>query len=402
MRFTLCLLLGLCVAGSAGVPAQHCGPGMTNWPHPGSTPSILALITGSYQRPSAATWMALAAQADAPRAKAMALLHASQSQEALRLLQPHVDGLMRDTFPDSYGRDQNRVSGLEVAGVAELVGGNLDGAEAYLRRAISFLGPESVCRIHLELQLIGYLRATGIQSPLSPHYNGGFFNYLHDALHWQGKGPGEEEYLMAMNVVGLLYRLDAARQPLYLELLGDLLSKEPNRFNANYMAALAYLRAGIIAGSSSEEVYDRKAIFALEAPRQAEERFNQFRFTQLKKALLADVNAARSRQAATEAQEAKALESGNDTPAYFQDIHSDELSATGFSDDDFGSLPLILSKDKAQIEAREVEAKRYAGEVDLKQVVKKDSRFNAFAFFLILTIVGSVVFIWRRILKANP
>jgi hypothetical protein len=49
-----------------------------------------------------------------------------------------------------------------------------------------------------------------------------------------------------------------------------------------------------------------------------------------------------------------------------------------------------------------VEAKRYAGEVDLKQVVKKDSRFNAFAFFLILTIVGSVVFIWRRILKANP
>jgi hypothetical protein len=204
-----------------------------------------------------------------------------------------------------------------------------------------------------------------------------------------------------MNVVGLLYRLDAARQPLYLEMLGDLLSKEPNQFNANYMAALAYLRAGIIAGEPLEEVYDRKAIFALEAPRQAEERFNLFRFTQLKKALRADVDAARSRQAATEAQEAKALEDGNDPLAHFQGIHSDELSTTGFSDEDGGSLPLILKKDKAQIEARKVESKRYAGEVDLKQVVKKDSRFNAFAFFLILTIVGSVVFIWRRLLKAN-
>lgn len=331
----------------------------------------------------------------------MALLHASKAQEALRLLQPRVDALMRDAVPDSSGKDLNQVSDLEVAGVAELVGGNLAGAEAYLRKAISFPGHGSACRLNLELQLVGYLQNAGIQSPLSPHYNGGFFNYLHDALHWQEKGPDEAEYLMAMNVVGLLYRLDAARQPLYLEMLGDLLSKEPNQFNANYMAALAYLRAGIIAGEPLEEVYDRKAIFALEAPRQAEERFNLFRFTQLKKALRADVDAARSRQAATEAQEAKALEDGNDPLAHFQGIHSDELSTTGFSDEDGGSLPLILKKDKAQIEARKVESKRYAGEVDLKQVVKKDSRFNAFAFFLILTIVGSVVFIWRRLLKAN-
>jgi hypothetical protein len=72
-----------------------------------------------------------------------------------------------------------------------------------------------------------------------------------------------------------------------------------------------------------------------------------------------------------------------------------------YHETDRGQLSAILTKSRAQLAAREGEERRYAGDVDLKKEVKKDSRFNAFALLLILTIVGAVVFIWSKMRKAT-
>jgi hypothetical protein len=198
-----------------------------------------------------------------------------------------------------------------------------------------------------------------------------------------------------LNTVALLYRLDKQRQALYLELLGDLLSKDPNRFTANYLAALAYIRAGQIAGGKAQEQFDRKAIFALEAPRQAEQRFNQYRFTQLKKALQADVDSAATWAAKWEAGPVMS------PLTHHGGLFTLQLSTASFFEDDPGMLPAILAKSRAQIAAREGEAKRYAGDVDLKKEVKKDSRFNSYALILIFTIVGAILYIWVKLRRAS-
>jgi hypothetical protein len=173
------------------------------------------------------------------------------------------------------------------------------------------------------------------------------------------------------------------------------LSKEPNRFNANYLAGLAYMRAGQIAAGKAQEQFDRKAIFALEAPRQAEERFNQYRFTQLKKALQADVDSAATWAAKWEAGPVLS------PLTHHGGLFTLQLSTAPFFEDDPGQLSGILAKSKSQLAARQAEAKRYAGDVDLKKEVKKDSRFNSYALILIFTIVAAVVFIWVKLRRAS-
>lgn len=388
-----------------GLKGQSCEGQSTIWSHPGAKPSFLALITGSHARPGTATWEFLAKKqatvtTDIAGPYATTLLHAGKADEALKVLEPHLALLMGDSVQDTTV-SENWMLDLEVGAVAATVQGKLDRADALLTKALDFTAATQRCRMRTEQLLVHYLQAYGMEAPLFTHFNSGFYNYLQDSLHWDSQTPDGSGYLMALNVVGLLLQLDGKRQPLYLELLGDLLSKEPNRFNANYMAAIAYLRAGQILGKEAEAAYDRKAMFALEAPRQAEIRFNQYRFTQLKKALQSDADSATMRQNAFEGSEATAIKAGTDPMARFEGVFSNELSAATFEESDFGQLPAILKKSRTQIEARETEVKRYAGDVDLKKEVKKDSRFNAFALFLILTIVGAIVFIWRRVRKAT-
>jgi len=60
----------------------------------------------------------------------------------------------------------------------------------------------------------------------------------------------------------------------------------------------------------------------------------------------------------------------------------------------------MLAQSKSQLAAHEAEAKRYAGDVDLKVEVKKDNRFNSYALILIGMIVVAVIFIWRQLIRA--
>lgn len=340
------------------------------------------------------------AKADIAGSRAATLLHAGKPVEALQLLEPQLRSLLQDSVADST-MAIGRMNDLEVGAMAALADGKLDRAGELLSRALWLPNTPNRCRLRTEQLLVSYLKAYGTETPLFPNFNSGFYNYLSDSLKWNPKEPDSNGYLMALNVVALAYQLDAQRQALYMELLGDLLSKEPNRFNANYMSALAYLRAGMVAGEGARAAYDRKAIFALEAPRQAEYRFNQYRFTQLRKALQEDVDSAAARQATAEAADAQAIQAGKDPLTRFGGQSSEALVSATFEDTDPGKLPQILKKSRAQLEARNDENKRYAGDVDLKKEVKKDSRFNAFALFLILTIVASVVILWRKVRKGS-
>lgn len=409
MRVFWKVLFWVGIAGFGNLQAQNCEGEFKTWSLPGSKPTFLTLITGYNDQPSKAFWESTvgALQKDSEGKLgplATAYLFAGKPAEASKLLAANLAAFKNDSTIDS-SLNVNLLTDVEVGAMAALAEGKLKEASALLAHASVIPTMPNPCRIRTEQLLVSFLQAYGMDAPLFPHFNSGFYNYLEDSLRWKPKAPDGNGYLMALNVVALAFRIDQQRQPLYLELLGDLLSKEPNRFNANYMASLAYMRAGMLAGmlagGTAKEVYDRKAIFALEAPRQAEYRFNQYRFTQLQKALQEDVDSAAARNAVHAAAEAAAIQGNADPLARFGGKFSTELISSTFEEGDPGKLAAILKKSRSQIEDRLNENKRYAGDVDLKKEVKKDGRFNAFALFLILTIVAAIVLIWRKVRKGS-
>jgi hypothetical protein len=401
MKVSWKVLFWVLVAGVGSLQAQNCNGELSSWSHSGSNPTFLTLITGYNDRPSNAFWESTATQQpQGSEAQAKALLFAGKPAEASKVLATQLQTLLSDSTFDSTSAVDGMAK-IEVGAMAALAEGKLADASNLLAHARKLPMHPFSCRIRSEQLLVSYLQRYGMEAPLFAHFNSGFYNYLEDSLRWKPKAPDANEYLVALNVVALAYQVDPKRPALYLELLGDLLSKEPNRFNANYMAALAYLRAGMLAGEAAKEAYDRKAIFALEAPRQAEYRFNQYRFTQLQKALYQDVDSANARFAATSASESAALQAGSDPLARFGGRASEALISSTFESSDPGKLAAILQKSRTQLEDRLNENKRYAGDVDLKKEVKKDGRFNAFALFLILTIVAAIVLIWRKVRKGS-
>lgn len=391
-------ILLLALGMSLPALAQIC-EGNAVWTRPGTAPSFLSVISGYQERPAAATWEALSTKGSALGTQPVLLLRAGKAEEVLKQINPLLDSLDADSA--SAALSPNQALNLEAGAWAEVAASRLDRAAAIQARLLRDPALTVRCRIRMSQLLVRYLQAYAKDSPVFSHFNGGFYNYVSDSLHWDPRHPDGNGYLMALNVVVQAMALDPARQATYMELLGDLLSKEPNRFTANYLSCLAYLRAGMVAGGAAQAAYERKAIFAIEAPRQAEERFNQYRFTQLKKALQADVDSAKALQARFEATESQARQAGSDPLARFQGKSTQELISTTFAVSDPGQLPAILQKARDQQAAREQEAKRYAGDVDLKKEVKKDARFNAFAIFLIAIIIAAVIFIWVKIVRAS-
>jgi hypothetical protein len=393
------LAIGILLCGG-WLMGQGCDPALAMWTSPGETPTFLSLIVGNNDQISPATWAHQSEKATVSGPKALMLLYAGRAADASKALAPNIEAIRADSLAaDSLGPTQ--LADLEVAAAAAMVQGNFDTAEDLLVLATQGAGDRLGCRMRYQLLLVRYLQQYGSQAPLFPHFNSGYFNYVQDSMGWKPGVPDASGYVIALNTVAQMYRLDQSRGALYLELLGDLLSKEPNRFNANYLPALAYMRAGMLLGEPQRAKFERKAIFALEAPRQNELRFNQYRFTQLTKALQEDVDSATARQQQLQTLDTQALASGGDVFARLGGKQSDQPISQGFADTDRGRLPAILAKSKAQIDAHNAAAKRYAGDVDLQKEVKKDNRFNTFALFLIGTIVLAVVIIWRRLRKAS-
>lgn len=404
MKKTLGLGMVIVLLLAGGLRAQACDPQGAAWARMGKTPTILALIVGNHDHLSPEVWSQLADKmAAAPAARgqrALHLLHAGRAAEASKLLAPDVARSTGDSIPDS-SLAADALADLEVAGLAALAEGKPAQAAQLFAHAHARSGDRLRCRLRVETLLARYLQRYGMDAPLQPHYNSGFYNYLEDSLRWSAESPAAGAYVVAINAVARMLEIDRARQALYLELLGDLLSKEPSRFNANYLSGLAYLRAaGLLQGQKTADM-ERKALFALEAPRQREDRFNLYRFTQLKKALAEDVDSAAARAAADAARDQAAMAQGGDPWERFGGMWDTLPVGTAFLPTDGGRLPALLARSKDEITAHNEAVKRYAGDVDLKKEVKKDSRFNAFAIVLILTIVAAVLFIFRKLQRAS-
>jgi hypothetical protein len=396
------LVLWLMIVGGGWLKGQGCDSTGAVWANPGKTPTFLALIVGNYDRLDTATWAKLSAATNNPQeigSQAMNLLHAGHAAAASALLAPRVATTLARPANDS-STSADALADLELAGIAALMQAHLPEADSLLAHAFQRSSDRLRCRLHTELLLVRYLEQFGMATPQMAHFNGGFFNFLQDSLGWNPEATDANGYVTALNTVAQLYRLDAVHGALYLELLGDLLSKEPNAFSANYLSSIAYLRAGTLVGGDGQAVYERKALFALEAPRHSEERFNQYRFTQLKKALTEDVDSAHAQQALIDRQDAQTVASGGSPLTRLQGFSTAPITV-GFEATDRGRLPAMLAKSKAQLTARQEEYKRYAGDVDLKAEVKKDNRFNSFALFLIGSIIASAIIIWRKLLTAS-
>lgn len=381
------VILGMLMAFMS-LQAQNCGEFQPLLDFPGNTPTFLGLITGFDGRPDSSYWEELAAKSPNDNSgnaaqKAVFLLHAGKIDEAKSITATYTWNPLNSGSFDSLSLKENAAA-TEAAGLALLCEGNSSAAVEQLKFALENAPFGIRCRIKHELLVAQYLAKYQKTLPIFSGFNGGFYGFVSDSLKWKTGEPEAIGYLQALNTVAMLYRMDKKHAAIYLELLGDLLTEEPGKFNANYISALAYLRAARNKNETLALAFERKALFALEAPRDREDRFNQYRFTQIKKALDHDIDSAKTIMANI-----------NHSNSYKTPINS------GFSAEEPGSLARILTKSKGQLEARATEAKRYEGDVDLKKEVKKDSRFNLFAMFLIAIIIGAVIFIVRQIRRVS-
>ncbi len=385
MKMTGRFLLVCMLMAFTGLRAQNCGEFQPLLAYPGEVPSFLNLITGYDGKLAANVWsdMANKTAVNSPSSaakKAIFLLHDGKIAEAKKLVAIYEWSETNTGAFDSLSLREN-APGTEAAGLIYLVEGKLDFAVAQLTFALGKAPFGIQCRVKSELLVAQYLSRYGNKAPIHKGFNGGFYGFVQDSMHWEVGAPEATAYLQVLNTVAGLYRMDKAHGAVYLELLGDLLTEEPGKFNSNYISCLSYLRAALLVDENGQKTYERKALFALESPRDREDRFNLYRFTQLKKALKIDIDSSASVLATTNSS-------------------ADPIKA-GFRSEDPGRLAKILTKSKSQIEEKAKRAKRYAGDVDLKVEVKKDSTFNTFALFLILIIVGAAIYIFRRLKKGS-
>jgi hypothetical protein len=382
--------------GFASAKAQSCTI-TPIWEYPGETPSILGLIMGNYSRPTSETWAYWSDQIkgdDQPAIikRAYAQMNGGNALKAIGMLSQLLD---------SVGADSAKLSAaapaFEAYGFARILNGGYPQAIEALQIAQGHTSGPNFCRVRITLLTARYLKMYGTAAPLWPNFNGGFYNYLADSLGWKEKQPDADQYILALNAVSWLLRIDVAQQPLYLELIGDLLAKEPGKFNSHYLAGLAYLRAGLLTEDAREKAFERKGMFALEAPNIRDDRFNQYRWTQLRKALIDDVDHLFARQDSLSKAATQNAKSGQDPMLVWGGQISKAPISAAMLETEKGRLPSMLVRARAEIEGPTAPAGRYAGDVDLAKAVKKDTRFNLFAAFLILTIVGAVVFFWVQL-----
>jgi hypothetical protein len=259
--------------------------------------------------------------------------------------------------------------------MSDLAAGDYNGAVEYFEKAGTGLTEDNDCGLRFFRLTARYLAAYSQTPPLFPHFNGGFYTYLKDSLFWSDSDS--LQYEMALSAVMDLVQWTNAKNPLYLELLGDMITGHRDRFYATYFAWMAYERAGIESEGSAATAFERKAIFALEFPGTNEDRFNRYRYTQLNKALREDLASAPHETRGPEPP----------LPRWF------------FPSQSNAHLFGMLKKAQSQEIARRSRVLKFDQEVNRRDV-KRDTRFNAYALFLIAVIIGSVIFFWIKLKRA--
>lgn len=397
VHYILAILILSCSISSA----QNCDWNLV--PGQNGDPEILELLTGNRTRAGKDYLMK---RAD------VFLLQKSQNPVENRLMHqlragayPEAAITLNQLFPtdtsDAEPDSMRIVANAPYVGMYELLSGNYaEAASAFRNSRIKDAGARD-CGVGMYELIASYLQQYDKgQSPLFGHFNGGFYSYLKAELYW---GKDEKDTLALAQATTVAMRLLAYKDGnsiIFLEVLADLVANHQDRFIANYLGGLAYMRAAQMATDpAASQQFEEKAIYALEAPRTGYNKFNRYRFTQLKKTLIADVEvaeAARTQYLSEEkaagnalAEIAKKWSAGAAAPPirFYSEQTKGELG---------GKLTGARSKEASRAAAD----KKFAEEVDLK-TVKEDSRFNTYAILLILVLIGAVIFIWRKYAAAS-
>lgn len=245
-----------------------------------------------------------------------------------------------------------------------------------------------------------YLNKYGDQSPLFPKFNGGFFHFASDSLGWNHNKPDSLGFLNCADKVMDLIILSEG-QPVYHELLGDLFSQSPDRFTANWFGSLPYYRAGFFEGMD-KDVFRRKALFALEAPRSTEMRFDQYRIVQMGKHIGNDLDSMAIFRASYLAAEKAAMAKGGLPHESIKDEYGEDTgNFVWLAENDRGRIARVLRKAEAEDALRSGRDRKFAGEVDLK-TVKADATFNVYAIVVILVVIAAAIFLGVQIKRNSP
>lgn len=235
---------------------------------------------------------------------------------------------------------------------------------------------------HVYLRLAAdYAHQYAGMTPLFPGFNGGFYNFLKDSIHG-GEKLSLGEYTLALEALYGWVRHTNATSTVALELFGDLLYRHPDRLLGNYFGALVYMKAGLISEGASRDAFMEKALYALESPAEVRRRFDIYRFTQIRKAMEADI----------------ATKTIVADPAHSLAVTDGKIVFVSAKDG--GALMPLLVKARAKtLEIGPKTFNKYGHEVDARKV-KSDTGFNLYALLLIGTVVGAIGFFWWRLRKA--
>jgi|GEM_PF-3740537 len=250
------------------------------------------------------------------------------------------------------------------------------------------------CNLNNYRLVAEYLSKYGDESPLFPHFNGGFFQFCQDSLRWGVEQTDSVAYHRMLGTVSDLVIL-SQEKPVYFELAGDLLANHSDEVTANWYGALAYLRLAELLPDQKEWV-EEKAIFALEAPKTSRNRFDNYQFTQLKKHFANDRSAIQeARKSYLEAEGQNFVKGKEEAVARFG---KPQPNLIWLREEDNSNVAIVIRKAFARYAEEMGRELRFAGDVDLKSV-KSDTQFNLYAILMVGTVIFAVVFLGYQVRK---
>ena len=255
----------------------------------------------------------------------------------------------------------------------------------------AFLG--RTCRLNEYRLIASYLSKYGDETPLFPHFNGGFFNFCQDSLRWGREVYDTEVYQRVVESVVDMIIL-SNEEPVYFELLGDLLSQNSDQVTANWFGCSAYLRAMHLVPDFQTE-FEEKALFALESPVMVRRRFDNYQFTQFKKHFQHDLDAAKEVRTSYLASETASASEARVLLAKTYTAPTADFRY--FDDTDEGKVAGVLVKAVKREAEKSGVVGKFAGDAELDKEVKTDTTFNAYAIVMILVVIFAVVFIGLQV-----
>lgn len=382
--------------------AQNCAPASPLGAQEGR--SVMGLIVGSYPRlgpkgmeQAVAEWKKKAPSWE--RAYAVSLLERHLSENMAVVDYPLTDSA--GPYADLLGDSASMAAAHYYEGLLQVVDGKYGlGVRSFNASELSG-SINGDCRLPYFKTIAQYLEKYGTDSPLFKGFNGGFYNFTCDSLQWRFQQPDSADFTqMLLSLMDLSAM--SGQEPVYHELMGDLLIHHPDRITANWFAFLAYFRLSHELPASAES-FDEKAIYALEAPKTKRRTFDMYRFNQLRDRLGEDLDSADALRARYEAGEAAAVAANESARAFLEaevaKLDGGEVAGkriTWMHELEPGLLPgIVREADKRYAENYGKEAK-FAGEVDLKSV-KSETQFNVYGISMILVVIGAVAFLWWQL-----